>query len=95
MTTKESKASPTVTIKPPYSGLFGLLKERESWEPYARDMYSIGVIILEVLAGTELVIMSRETTGISGLLQDLEDYLDLKTMALLNYLIRDHEEINI
>lgn len=39
--------------------------------------------------------MSRETTGISKLLHDLEDYLDPKTMALLNYLIRDHEEVDL
>jgi hypothetical protein len=76
MASKEEKKCPVITTKPPYSGLFGLLKEREQWESHARDMYSIGVVILEIIVGTEMAIMTKRPLGLIKLLSDLTDYLD-------------------
>jgi hypothetical protein len=95
MASNDEKKCPVITTKPPYCGLFGLLKEREHWETQARDMYSIGVVILEIIVGTELAIMTKRPLGLTKLLSDLIDYVDKDTMALLNYLILDKDEVDL
>jgi hypothetical protein len=76
MATVESKKKAVVTTKPPYCGYYGHLQERECWEIQSRDMYSVGVVILEIIVGTELVIMSKKPFYLNKLLSDLGDYLD-------------------
>jgi hypothetical protein len=71
------------------------MKEREGWESQSRDMYSIGIIILEVIVGTDIVIMTKNEGYMDGLLGNLEMYLDDSTMALLRYLIQDDDHVDI
>jgi hypothetical protein len=58
-------------------------------------MYSIGIVILEIIVGTELTIMTKRPLYLTKLLSDLTEYLDEETMALLNHLILDKEEVDI
>jgi hypothetical protein len=71
------------------------MKEREGWESQSRDMYSIGIVILEVIVGTEMVIMAKNEGSVAGLLNNLETYLDESTIALLRYLIQDEDYLDI
>lgn len=90
---KETKL--VIKTHSPYAGRHGLMKEREAWESQSRDMHSIGVVILEVIVGTELVIMAKNEDYMAKLLNDLEMYLDEETMALLRYLIQDDGHVDI
>jgi serine/threonine protein kinase len=83
------KSYHSITTPAPYSGSHGSMKEREAWESQTRDIYSIGIVILEILVGTEMVIMAKNPIILSKLIGDLEDYLDEQTMALLKDLIFD------
>jgi hypothetical protein len=83
------KSHQIITTPTPYSGPHGIMKEREQWESQTRDIYSIGIVILEILVGTEMVIMTKNAISLTKLIGDLEDYLDEQTFALLKNLIFD------
>ena len=51
------------------------------------DHWSVGVVILEILAGTELVIPANTTAKIRNLLLQCSEYLDVKTVHLLEHLL--------
>jgi serine/threonine protein kinase len=70
------KSYHSITTAAPYSGSHGIMKEREAWESQTRDIYSIGIVILEILVGTEMVIMAKNPIIMSKLIGDLEDYLN-------------------
>jgi hypothetical protein len=52
-------------------------------------------VILEILVGTEMVVMTKNAISLSKLIGDLEDYLDEQTMALLKNLIFDIGDMDI
>ena len=47
------------------------------------DMWSIGIIILEVLVGPELVLQADASDAVEGLLDSCKDYIDASTLDLL------------
>ena len=51
------------------------------------DCWSIGIIILEVLVGTELVLRGGAYEDVNGLIADFEAYLDPEILVLLDDLL--------
>ena len=51
------------------------------------DYWSVGVVILEILAGTELVITATSASKIRDLLRLCEQHLDSSTVSLLKHLL--------
>ena len=60
-----------------------------------KDRYSVGIVILEILVGTELVISARVEELVEKLVDDCETYLDLEMTRLIRYLILDEGQFNI
>ena len=52
-----------------------------------RDAFSVGVIILEVLVGTELVLLATDHINLKMLFDVIKHCLDDKTKDLLNYML--------
>jgi len=71
----------------PYSAKFmpefsHLCMESEFW-----DQWSIGVIILEILLGTDLVLATNSFDDIASLFQDCSEFLDKATWTLIEALL--------
>jgi hypothetical protein len=60
-----------------------------------KDYYSVGIIILEILVGTDIVIPATTEVHLEKMYQDCCAYLDSNTQGLLSYLIFDENVINI
>ena len=94
--TKEGHPKDNVEmLHPPY--VYDLV-ERLSFKDYAhsvKDRYSIGIVILEILAGSDLVIMANGEELVAQLLRDLFDYLSPATLGLLQYLIFNEHAVNV
>lgn len=54
---------------------------------FTLDNWSIGMVLLEILVGTEIVIMIKGTDCVEDILDILERYLDWGTLKLLEYLL--------
>jgi hypothetical protein len=62
---------------------------------FHKDRFSVGVIILEMLVGTDLVIAATLEELLNKLLYDCCPYLDAETYKVLSYLILDEDEIDL
>ena len=60
-----------------------------------KDRYSVGIIILEILVGTEPVLAARHEELVEQLLDDCSPYLDRATELLLRHLILHEGNSNI
>ena len=56
------------------------------------DMHSLGVILLEIIAGTEVVLSCRDEQSLDELITECEDFIDKDTVKLLHQLIREHKD---
>jgi hypothetical protein len=62
---------------------------------FHKDRFSVGVIILEMLIGTDLVIAATLEELLKKLLYDCCPYLDPETYKVLSYLILDEDEVDL
>ena len=56
------------------------------------DMHSLGVIILEVIAGTEVILSCRGADTVVQLIKECEEHIDKDTIKLLDRLVREHND---
>jgi hypothetical protein len=61
---------------------------------FHKDRFSVGVIILEMLVGTDLFIAATLEELLKKLLLDCCPYLDPETYKVLCYLILDEDEVD-
>ena len=59
---------------------------------YEIDFWSVGIVIFEIIAGTELVIPAVTATEVEVLLQMCEPHMDEETVQLLQHLLFDAHE---
>jgi hypothetical protein len=59
------------------------------------DRFSVGIIILEILAGSDLILAATNEELQTKLLIDCQVYLDAATGSLLRYLILDKRYVDI
>ena len=59
------------------------------------DHWSLGVIIMEVLLGPEMVLSCECHSAIEMLLKDCEEYLDQTTVDLLKYLLFSEGKVDL
>ena len=62
---------------------------------FVKDRYSLGMIILEILLGSELVLAAQTEELVEKLLDDCSTYLDGATQALLWFLTLYVGELNL
>ena len=55
-------------------------------------MHSLGVMILEVLTGTDIILSCRGADTIVDLIKECEEHIDKDTNKLLDRLIREHKD---
>ena len=55
-------------------------------------MHSLGVILLEILVGTDVVLSCNGWEAVDDLIKDCEEYIDSDTTKLLYKLIRFNED---
>jgi hypothetical protein len=60
-----------------------------------KDNYSIGITILEILVGTDIVLSATTECHLEKMFQDCCSYLDAATQTLLGYLIFERGHINL
>ena len=60
-----------------------------------KDKYSIGVIIFEILVGTDLMIGANDENEVALLLEYCFPYLDPATQSLLQFLIFNEHRIDV
>ena len=60
-----------------------------------KDMYSVGIIILEILVGTDLILAAHCEQQIDFLLQNCSEYLGPSSAALLQHLIFFEHKIDV
>jgi len=59
------------------------------------DQWSVGMLILEVLVGTEAVMATETCSDVQGLVEAAADYIDPATRALLGYLLLDGPSVDL
>ena len=52
-------------------------------------MWSIGMVMLEIILGPELTMSLRSYDDVEELLQTCEEYIDVKTYNVLEYMLFD------
>ena len=55
-------------------------------------MHSLGVILLEILVGTDVVLSCNGWEAVDDLITDCEEHIDTDTTKLLHKLIRFNED---
>ena len=55
-------------------------------------MHSLGVLLLEILVGTEVVLSCREREDLIELITECKEHIDKVTVKLLHRLILDHKD---
>ena len=56
------------------------------------DCHSLGVVLLELIAGTDVVLAFEDFKDLEELVTECEDYIDKETCDLLHGLIRESKE---
>jgi hypothetical protein len=56
---------------------------------HVQDRYSVGVIFLEMLVGTDIMLTAKMEYQLERLITDCSPYLDIATVGVLEYLILD------
>ena len=60
-----------------------------------QDRFSVGVVLLEILIGTDFIITAKNEYQLEKLLQDCSQYFDTATATVLDYLIFDEGHANL
>jgi serine/threonine protein kinase len=80
---------------PPYSNTFFRSFREVPVYDHIWDNWSVGIIILEILAGTEVVTPINSFNSAEKALTDCEPYLDKATFKLLLFLILCDEHVDL
>ena len=82
-------------MHPPYEQTFFQLHRFKDFAHTSKDQYSIGIVILEILAGTDIVTPAFCHDWVEEMLDDCCNHLDPFTQGLLQKLINLRGEFNI
>jgi hypothetical protein len=74
-------------VRPPYSSESFIPLSGSYQASAARDMWSIGVVMLEILVGTAIIVSNPEYRQIRNVLAQSQEFLDAKTSGVLCQLL--------
>lgn len=83
------------TICPPYAYPLTQIIGYSKRAKLVQDRYSVGIVILEMLIGTDLIITAKTQCQLEKLLKDCSQYFDPATMTVLEFLIFDEGHANL
>jgi hypothetical protein len=84
---RNSTASRKVEVRAPYSSIgFFQFNTKPSSSPFW-DRWSIGIMILEIIVGTDLLLEHTTYSELEKFLADCMDYLDVETFEFLNCML--------
>ena len=86
---------PLYLTEAPYVTSCHTRRDREKYEKHAREYYAIGVIILEIMIGTEFVMVATHEGMMRRLVENVAAYIDKETYVLLEWLILDEGVVGI
>ena len=76
MTKEDSPCDHDVSFHPPYSCLNDFLDKKEVISDRILDLHALGVILLEILVGSDVVLSCCDSEIIDNLVTACEDYID-------------------